>query len=573
LEAAVGLGMGVSRIEERVMCAIGLFHSAPIRFESCQTVPYGGVMLLLPFLLECGLMSYRNHYPERQMGFYNYDGLMIVNAFMYLCRIKSFEQIKQYSPGEFGKLVGYDRIPEVKTLRGMISEITAQHKADEWAAALSQSWISEESPELYYIDGHVQVYHGYLAKLGKKHVSRQRLCLPGVMEFWVNASDGNPYFYVTADVNEKMGEILTDDIVPELLRLHPVSDAQKQKMEADPDEPVFTLIFDRESYSPTFFTELWEKHGIAVITYRKNAKEQWDESLFEDYTVPTILEDETIKLCERIIGDPAGRNQMREVRKLNADGHQTSIVTTNKILPIVMIASYMFGRWVQENFFRYMRLDYAFDKIVQYSINELDGNIKVVNVEYNNLSYKIKNAREKLARVKANLYEIDQKNPLTVNDPKTGKRILKSRLNIIEKKAAMEKEIDELVKRRKEVPYKIPISQMPEKSRYNQLNNESKLLQNVIKMICYRAETALANLLAPHYKRAEQEIRMLVKAIIQSPINMEVDHKNEELRITLYPLSNIRSNEAIAKICDTINETCTIFPGTNLRLNYKIATS
>jgi len=43
---------------------------------------------------------------------------------------------------------------------------------------------------LYYIDGHVRVYHGYPANLGKKHVSRQRLCLPGVMEFWVNALGG-----------------------------------------------------------------------------------------------------------------------------------------------------------------------------------------------------------------------------------------------------------------------------------------------------------------------------------------------------------------------------------------------
>jgi hypothetical protein len=170
--------MGASRVEERLMCAIGLSHCTPLQFESCQTIPFGGVMLLLPFLLECGLMSYRDHYSERHGGYYNFDNLLIIIAFIYLCRIKSFEQIKQYAPGELGKLVGYDRIPEVKTLRGMIAEITAQKRTDQWAAALSQSWITEENPQLYCIDGHVQVYHGYLANLGKKYVSRQRLCLP-----------------------------------------------------------------------------------------------------------------------------------------------------------------------------------------------------------------------------------------------------------------------------------------------------------------------------------------------------------------------------------------------------------
>ena len=128
-------------------------------------------MFLLPFLLECGLLSYRDHYSQRPKGYYNFDSLFIILSFIYLCRIKSIEQIKQHSPGEFGRLVGYDRIPELKTLRGMLSEITNQKCADKWAASLSQSWISQEEPELYYIDRHVKVYHGYLANLGKKHVS------------------------------------------------------------------------------------------------------------------------------------------------------------------------------------------------------------------------------------------------------------------------------------------------------------------------------------------------------------------------------------------------------------------
>jgi len=141
-------------------------------------------------LIECGLLTYRNHYSQHLKGFYNFDNLFIIIAFIYLCRIKSFEQIKNHSPGEFGKLVGYDRIPEVKTLRRMVDEVTSQNRTKQWSASLSESWIAEEAPQLYYIDGHVQVYHGYLANFGKKHVSRQRLCLPGMMEFWVNSSQG-----------------------------------------------------------------------------------------------------------------------------------------------------------------------------------------------------------------------------------------------------------------------------------------------------------------------------------------------------------------------------------------------
>ena len=404
LQSADGLGMGASRVEERLMCAVGLSDSATVEFESCETVPFGGVMLLLAFLIECGLMSYSNHYSPRQGGYYNYDNLIIIIAFLYLCRIKSFEQIKHHSPGEFGKLVGYDRIPEVKKLRGMVKEITSQKKADNWMASLSQDWIGDENPQLYYVDGHVQVYHGYLANLGKKHVSRQRLCLPGVMDFWVNASDGSPYFYITADVNEKMAEMLTDEIIPQLIELHPVSPEHKQRMENNNDEPLFTLVFDREAYSPKFFHDLWEKYKIAVITYRKNVKDKWDEASFTEYSVPATFEEEKMKLHEQNFTTKDGKYQMREVRKLNKDGHQTSIVTTNKILSIVMIAAYIFARWAQENFFRYLRQEYALDKIIQYSIDELDANMMVVNHEYSNITYKIKKEREKLGRRKAKLY-------------------------------------------------------------------------------------------------------------------------------------------------------------------------
>jgi hypothetical protein len=518
--------------------------------------------------LECGLLSYRNHYRVRSSGYYNFDSLFILISLLYLCRIKSFEQIKHYSPGEFGKLIGYDRIPEVKTLRNMIREITGQNQVGEWTASLSKGWIDEENPELYYIDGHVQVYHGYLANLGKKYVSRQRLCLPGIMEFWVNALDGAPYFFVTAEINEKMGEMLVSTIIPELLLLHPVSEEQKQRMEENPDEPLFTLVFDREAYSPALFSQLWNNSRIAVITYRKNVKEQWDEEQFTDHIVLTSLGETEMQLQEREFCHE--QCKLREVRKLSANGHQIAIVTTNKIISTTKVASYMFARWAQENFFRYMRQEYALDKIIQYSTDEIDNNIKIVNQEYNNITYLIKKEREKLSRRKAKLYELEQKNIL---EEKENQKWMKTGLELIDEIQLIERQIENKINQRKEIPYKIPLGQMPESIRYNRLNKESKALQNIIKMVCYRAETALARLLSPHYKRANQEIRALIKSIIRTTINMEVDHKNEILKITLFSLSNQRSNEAVSKICDTINATETIYPGTNLKLMFKIATS
>ena len=94
LKASECLGMAATRVEERLFASLGLHEINPVRFESCRSIPYGGVMLLLPFLLECGLLSYQNHYHQRTGGYYNFDCFFILLAFMYLCRIKSLEQSK-----------------------------------------------------------------------------------------------------------------------------------------------------------------------------------------------------------------------------------------------------------------------------------------------------------------------------------------------------------------------------------------------------------------------------------------------------------------------------------------------
>jgi hypothetical protein len=232
----------------------------------------------------------------------------------------------------------------------------------------------------------------------------------------------------------------------------------------------------------------------------------------------------------------------------------------------------MFARWGQEIFFRYMRQDYAIDKIIQYSVDEIDNNFKVVNQEYNNITYRIKKEREKLGRRQAKLYEYQEKNPLLQEDENENKKWMKKNLELFEETQKVKQYITELVNRRKDIPYKITIGEMPENIRYNRLNKESKMLMNVLKMICYRAETALAKLIAPHYKRADQEIRMLVKSVINNHINMEVDREKEELKVTLFPLSNQRSNEAVSKICDILNQTNTVYPDTDLKLIYKITT-
>lgn len=559
------IGVAATRIEDRVFAALGM-QNAEICFESCESVEYGGVLLLLPFLMANGLLSYKNYYSERLSGYYDFDSVMLTLALMYLCRIKSIEQLKHVSPGELGKLLGLDRIPEARCLRGIIKELTVQERASEWNACLSEEWINQEDTSIYYIDGHVQVYHGHLANLGKKHVSRQKLCLPGMVEFWVNNADGLPYFYVTGQVNEKLQEMITTELVPRLLELTDGRISQED-LDADQTLPRFTLVFDREAYSPAFFKHLWESFRIAVITYRKNVKDQWDEEDFNVHDIHTDVET-TMELCEKQV--ELNGVALREVRRLTDTGHQTSVITTNYKMSTALIALYMFSRWAQENFFRYMRQEYDIDRIIQYGVDELNNTIMVVNREYSNLTYRLKKLREKIARRQAKLYALVEEN-IADEMEQTGKNIEKQLL-LRKEIELLEAEEKEILAQRAQHPYKISIGEMPEHTRYNKLKTESKHLQNIIKIICYRAETAIANLLASYYRKSSDEIRALVKSIIFAKADLYPNYQTNTLTVRLNSLATPRDNLAVREICQTINDYEAVFPGTKLKLVYKTAT-
>ena len=130
--------------------------------------------------------------------------------------------------------------------------------------------------------------------------------------------------------------------------------------------------YNRECYSVDFFHYLWEKR-VAICTYNKNVKDKWPEKDFIEYE--TIEEEEgditeKIKLSEREItlknNDTKNPKEVtcREIRKLSKSGHQTSIITTNHTLGIVEIGQYMFARWCQENFFKYMSENFDIDGLV-----------------------------------------------------------------------------------------------------------------------------------------------------------------------------------------------------------------
>jgi len=300
-DASAPMGTACTRPDERIMAAFGMLDGAPTRFEPCRDVSFGAVLCALPALIANGLFRHVEACFKPLNGYYTTLQILILLAYMALCRIKTAEQLQYRSPGELGKLLGLDRIPEVRCLRKKLAQLSKDEAPDKWAALLSRDWM-EQSPELagnLYIDGHVRVYHGTQTKLPRRFVSRQRLCLRGTTDYWVNDALGQPYFVVERSVDQGILEALRHDIVPRLLQDVPGQPSDKE-LEENRHLYRFTIIFDREGYSPEFFRDMWQQHRIACITYHKYPRDDWPQDwFFETEVAMPSGERLTMKLAER----------------------------------------------------------------------------------------------------------------------------------------------------------------------------------------------------------------------------------------------------------------------------------
>jgi len=269
LACSSGLGLATTRIEDRILAATGHLTEAPSTFEPHEAVRYGGILTIIPALLSQGLLTAKDIYTSWK-GYYGFVHILLTLSFIYLLRLKNPERLKNSSVGELGKVMGLDRVPEVKCLRKRIFYIVQQGQCASWQDLLSTQWITGNECLYFYIDGHVRVYHGKKARLPKKYLARLKLCLAGTTEYWINDEKGLPLMCIIGELNERLKQAI-EEILPILIE-QTRSLVKADDLDKNPLLPRFTLIFDREAYEPKFFQHLWETYRVAVITYRKNGK-------------------------------------------------------------------------------------------------------------------------------------------------------------------------------------------------------------------------------------------------------------------------------------------------------------
>ena len=208
----------------------------------------------------------------------------------------------------------------------------------------------------------------------------------------------------------------------------------------------------------------------------------------------------------------------------------------------------MFERWRQENFFKYLREEYALDALVDYGVEPDDAGREVPNPAWNALTAELREARADLTRLSAKLGIEALANTESVRRTVRGFKIANAKLG--QGIWATLRRVTELEAKRAKVPPRVPVQEVVE-GQVVKLATDRKHLTSLLKMVAYQAESDLVRLVAPHYRRAEQEGRTLIQSALAAPADIEVT--DSELRIFIAALSSAHRTRAIAALCEGLN--------------------
>ena len=538
------------RTLDRQLAHLGLLDDAAPLFREGTSVPAVGVLLALPCLVESGLFRIsRKLYGEIGPAFYGLRTTLLTLLLMALLRIKRPEQLKERDPAAFGRLLGLDRAPEVKTLRRRLTRIAAQHCAEQLGAELARMRVDQRGHRMgfLYVDGHVRAYHGQRPITSNAYVARRHLAMPASTDYWINDSSGDPLLVITGEVDAALTKAM-----PRLLR----------EVREVVGERRVTIVFDRGGWSPKLFAAMINS-GFDVLTYRKGHCRRINERRFirrravlDGCSVDYLLHDEPVRFLK-------GKLRLRQVTRLCDGGHQTTVITSRWDLRDVEVAYRMFERWRQENFFKYMREEFLLDALVDYQIEPEDPTHTIPNPERRALDKEIRAARADLARLEREFGAAAANNAEQRRPTMRGFKIAHGRLG--NQLRSAHARVRRLFDQRRKVPKRVEVRELNERT-VVKLATERKHLTDIIKMVAYQAESDLLALLRPHYARVDQEGRTLPHELFATAGDIRVS--DSELNITLAPLSSPHRTLAAQALCEILDKTAATFPGSRLRIRF-----
>ena len=210
---------------------------------------------------------------------------------------------------------------------------------------------------------------------------------------------------------------------------------------------------------------------------------------------------------------------------------------------------------------------FAIDLLSEYRTEEIpDTKRPVVNPRWRDLNRQKQSIKSKLTNRRARFAALTMH---PESDESVQAKWEKRKAELVEEIQQFEHQLMQVETEMKTTPHHLDWKEMPDSEKFQRLAPSRKQLVDTVKMIAYRAETAMVSVVREAMARAE-DARSLLRDLFRSEADLLPELEQRIMRVNVHPMSNPRSNRAIAHLLQHLNDAEFTYPGTNLRLVYSI---
>lgn len=568
--------MATDRSLDRFAACVGLIDDAQPLFAPAEHLEFaGGFLAIAAASIDPFLPLASKAYGSFGAAFYGVRTQLLTLLLMALLRIKRPEWLRRHNPEKLGRILGLDRAPEVKTLRRRLHHFERCGQATELMHQLANARVEkyDQPLDIVQVDGHQVVYNG-AKKIGEVFSTRCKKVHKAQTDNWVHLPGGFPLLAITSEFNQALSQVLPDVL---------------EKTRTTLGVERLCCCFDRGGYNLLQFEQLIAA-DFDLITYRKGDSEPIAESAFppgpvsinnRTYSHAPYEHDIELKIYESLDRGPnrkpARRDtkrtlKLREIRILREDGGQTAILTSCPAAQrsAESVAALLFERiGSQENNFKYMREQFLLDALPSYGSEAIEGDLDHPNPTYTKLektAAKLRRARNKLLgkyagaftgedtdAAVAYLLELRQYQP--VQRAKLSAKQRQSLAKDADKLHSIQRRLEQTAAELAQTPARESLSA----AGYRRLSCELRQFMNVIKISAYHIETALVELLSPHYRRSEDEARSIIAAALRCSGSLKL--RPGQLLIQLEAQGEPRRTRAVNQLAAELTARRIRFPG------------
>lgn len=511
---------------------------------------YAGAMLAHAYLDRIGAEAILAAALPPALARPRYDdlGLLTATSLAFALGASSAEGTKHLIPAQAGILAGIGRLPDPRTLRPRLAAIADRCDPLALQRQLAAAMLAADAPGLhvYYVDDHFVPYEG-AKPVPKGWNTKRRHAQPGRADTMVTDYLGRAVAFATGDPSG-----LAATLPGALAQLRQVLGAEAKIL----------LGFDRGGSYPVAFRGIRDAHADWV-TWRRGPlapvtaapRRYWAARGDGKPAEVLWLAEETVTIKDY--------GQARQITLFEDGAPVLQVLTSDLAAPAAALLSWLRCRWRIENLFKYLEDHYGIHWLCDYRAGTQDDDHLIANPER-------KAARARLREAEAALATAERELAALLTSPELSAAAKNKIIPAAEKKITTAGDAVTAAKAAlKEIPAKLPASQVTPGAQKAVLATRRRSLQMVLRLLAAAAEHWLGNRLND-YLRDPDEYRAITRHLLH--LGGTITSTPRVITVTLDPPAAPRITRALGLLIEEINAAPPCMPGDTRPITYQLAT-